>query len=80
MPLTVLVDREAKKEVGECSVDAMMRVMDGRWKGTIVCGVWWMGEFDDIPHPELVFGTSAFSDTTMNSRTSPPMEPRTLSA
>ena len=36
MPLTVLVDREAKKEVGECPVDVMMRVMDGRWKGTIL--------------------------------------------
>ena len=36
MPLTVLVDREVKKEVGECPVDAMMRVMDGRWKGTIL--------------------------------------------
>ena len=36
MSLTVLVDREAKKEVGECPVDAMMRVMDGRWKGTIL--------------------------------------------
>ena len=36
MPLTVLVDREAKKEVGKCPVDAMMRVMDGRWKGTIL--------------------------------------------
>ena len=34
--LTVLVDREAKKEVGECPIDAMMRVMDGRWKGTIL--------------------------------------------
>jgi len=36
MPLTVLVDREAKKDVGECPVDAMMRVIDGRWKGTIL--------------------------------------------
>ena len=36
MPLTVFVDREAKTEVGECPGDAMMRVMDGRWKGTIV--------------------------------------------
>jgi hypothetical protein len=27
MSLTVLVDREAKKEVGDCPVDAMMRVM-----------------------------------------------------
>jgi hypothetical protein len=35
MPLTVLFDREAKKEV-ECPVDAMMRVRDGRWKGTIL--------------------------------------------
>jgi DNA-binding HxlR family transcriptional regulator len=26
----------SKKEVGECPVDAMMRVMDGRWKGTIL--------------------------------------------
>src|SRR5438876_12218554 len=26
----------SKKEVGECPVDAMMRVMDGRWKGTIM--------------------------------------------
>jgi hypothetical protein len=33
MPLTVLVDPEAKKEVGDCPVDAMMRLMDGRWKG-----------------------------------------------
>jgi hypothetical protein len=36
MPLTVLVDREAKKEVGERPVDAMMRVRDVRWKGTIL--------------------------------------------
>ena len=36
MPLAVLVDREVKKEVGECPVDAMMRVMDGRWKGTVL--------------------------------------------
>ena len=36
MPLTVLFDREAKQEVGECPVDAMMRVMDGRWKSTIL--------------------------------------------
>ena len=36
MPLTVLVDREVKREVGECPVDAMMRVMDGRWKGMIL--------------------------------------------
>ena len=36
MPLAVLVDREVKKEVGECPVDAMMRVMDGRWKSTIL--------------------------------------------
>ena len=36
MPLTVPVGREAEKEVGECPVDAMMRVMDGRWKGTIL--------------------------------------------
>ena len=26
----------SKKEVGDCPVDAMMRVMDGRWKGTIL--------------------------------------------
>jgi len=26
----------SKKEEGECPVDAMMRVMDGRWKGTIL--------------------------------------------
>jgi DNA-binding HxlR family transcriptional regulator len=26
----------SKKEVSECPVDAMMRVMDGRWKGTIL--------------------------------------------
>src|SRR5207247_11099821 len=26
----------SKKEVGECPVDAMMRFMDGRWKGTIL--------------------------------------------
>jgi DNA-binding HxlR family transcriptional regulator len=26
----------SKKEAGECPVDAMMRVMDGRWKGTIL--------------------------------------------
>lgn len=26
----------SKKEMGECPVDAMMRVMDGRWKGTIL--------------------------------------------
>jgi DNA-binding HxlR family transcriptional regulator len=26
----------SKKEVGECPVDALMRVMDGRWKGTIL--------------------------------------------
>src|SRR5207237_8124488 len=26
----------SKKEVGECPIDAMMRVMDGRWKGTIL--------------------------------------------
>ena len=36
MPLTVLVDREMKKVVGECRIDAMMRVMNGRWKGTIL--------------------------------------------
>ena len=36
MRLTVPLDREAKKEVGECPVDAMMRVMDGRWKSTIL--------------------------------------------
>jgi len=28
--------REMKKEVGECPVDMMMRVMNGRWKGTIL--------------------------------------------
>ena len=33
---TVLVDREAKKKVGECPIEAMMRAMDGRWKGTIL--------------------------------------------
>ena len=26
----------SKKEAGECPVDATMRVMDGRWKGTIL--------------------------------------------
>jgi DNA-binding HxlR family transcriptional regulator len=26
----------SKKEVSECPADAMMRVMDGRWKGTIL--------------------------------------------
>jgi DNA-binding HxlR family transcriptional regulator len=26
----------SKKEASECPVDAMMRVMDGRWKGTIL--------------------------------------------
>ena len=26
----------SKKEISECPVDAMMRVMDGRWKGTIL--------------------------------------------
>ena len=26
----------SKKEVSECPVDTMMRVMDGRWKGTIL--------------------------------------------
>jgi hypothetical protein len=26
----------SKKEVGQCPVDAMMRVMDGRWKCTIL--------------------------------------------
>jgi DNA-binding HxlR family transcriptional regulator len=26
----------SKKEVGECPVDATMRVMDGRWKGAIL--------------------------------------------
>ena len=26
----------SKKEAGECPVDAIMRVMDGRWKGTIL--------------------------------------------
>jgi DNA-binding HxlR family transcriptional regulator len=26
----------SKKKVSECPVDAMMRVMDGRWKGTIL--------------------------------------------
>src|SRR5690348_5649235 len=26
----------SKKEEGECPVDAMMRVMDGRWKGTLL--------------------------------------------
>jgi DNA-binding HxlR family transcriptional regulator len=26
----------SKKEAGECPVDAMMRVMGGRWKGTIL--------------------------------------------
>ena len=36
LPLTVLVDREAKNKVGDCPVEAMMRVMDGRWKGTIL--------------------------------------------
>jgi DNA-binding HxlR family transcriptional regulator len=36
MAATVLVDPEAKKKVGECPVEAMMRVMDGRWKGTIL--------------------------------------------
>jgi hypothetical protein len=36
MPRTVLADREAKKEVGERPVDAMMRVRDVRWKGAIV--------------------------------------------
>jgi hypothetical protein len=30
MPLTVVADREAKKEVGECPVEAMMRVMECR--------------------------------------------------
>ena len=42
MSLTVLVDREAKKEVGECPVDAMMRVMNGRWKGNgfVASGGW----------------------------------------
>jgi hypothetical protein len=46
MPLTVLVGREAKKEVGECPVDAMMRVMkvDGKVR---FCGVGWTGEFDE---------------------------------
>src|SRR5271156_6607769 len=26
----------SKKEISECPVDAMMRVIDGRWKGTIL--------------------------------------------
>jgi len=26
----------SKKEAGECPVDAMMRVLDGRWKGTLL--------------------------------------------
>jgi DNA-binding HxlR family transcriptional regulator len=26
----------SKKEAGECPVDATMRVLDGRWKGTIL--------------------------------------------
>jgi hypothetical protein len=42
MPLTVLVDREMKKVVGECRIDAMMRVMNGRWKGNgfVASGGW----------------------------------------
>jgi DNA-binding HxlR family transcriptional regulator len=31
----------SKKEVSACPVDAMMRVMDGRWKGTIL---WRLGD------------------------------------
>ena len=34
--------RVSKKEVGECPVDAMMRVMDGGGKVRF-CGVCWMG-------------------------------------
>jgi DNA-binding HxlR family transcriptional regulator len=35
-----------KKEVGECPGEVMMRVMNGRWKGTIL---WCLvdGEFDE---------------------------------
>jgi DNA-binding HxlR family transcriptional regulator len=44
MPLTVLFDHEAKKEVGECPVDAMMRVKDGRWKVTIL---WRLGGWEN---------------------------------
>jgi DNA-binding HxlR family transcriptional regulator len=29
----------SKKETGECPVDATMRVMDGRWKATILDGI-----------------------------------------
>jgi hypothetical protein len=47
MPLTVLVDRQAKKQVGERPVDAMMRVRDCSLERYDFCGVWWMGEFDE---------------------------------
>ena len=54
MPLTVLVDREAKKEVGERPVDAMMRVRDVRWKGTIfVASGGWENSMNNKHLPRL---------------------------
>ncbi len=31
----------SKKEVSACPIDAMLSVIDGRWKGTIL---WWLSE------------------------------------